>query len=249
MLKSGSARRVAVLLGAVMLGTSGLASAEPEDDRRDFRRRAERPSRDDRRGGEPGHFIERHGDELGLSGEAREQIQTIADESRQRAERLRAETRDAHAEMRELLSQSSPDDAEVLAQSSRVEALKSEQRTNRLEAMLAIRKLLTPEQREQLAAMRANRGAGGRRDFAERDGRGKGGRSGKRRSSCRDDLAKLCPDATTGRERLRCLDAQWEGLSDDCRASFEGRGARGARPQRPEGLDRSGDAGDERSPL
>ncbi|MBW2286890.1 MAG: Spy/CpxP family protein refolding chaperone [Deltaproteobacteria bacterium] len=229
---------VIVAMGiALVLPT--LAQAEADDEARSSDRRPGGSRHGARRGPDPGRFIDRHGEELGVDAETRESIQAIADASRMRSQRIRGEIEVEEATMRELLSQPSPDEAAVMSQGDRLGALKSQHRKNRLEAMLAIRKLLTPEQREQLIGMREGRrqGRGEGRRFDEEGGPRRGERSGKGRrgprAGCRDDMAKLCSGSESGRARLQCLDAQWENLSDDCRAAFEGRGRRGPRPDRP----------------
>jgi Spy/CpxP family protein refolding chaperone len=222
----------------IVLALPILAQAETEDGERGFGRGWGGPKHGGRRGPDPGRFIDRHGDELGLDAEARESIQAIVDESRSRAEQIRGEIRGGHEAMRALLSESTPDEDVVMAQHDRIEALKSKQRRNRLESMLAIRKLLTPEQREQLIGMREGwrRGRVEGRRFGDEDGPGGGDWPGKGRhgplAGCREDVANLCSESEPGRARLQCLDAEWENLSDDCRAAFEGRGRLGPRANR-----------------
>jgi Spy/CpxP family protein refolding chaperone len=238
MLKLKSALVTAIAAMGIALVLPMLAQAEADDDARISDRGPGGPHHGGPRGPDPGRFIDEHGDELGLDGDARESIQAIVDASRSRSEQMRGEIRSERETMRELLSQSSPDEAAVMSQNDRVEALKSRQRKNRLEAMLAIRKLLTPEQREQLIAIREERrrDRGEGRGFSEEGGPGGGERCGKGRrgplAGCRDDVAELCSGAEAGRARLQCLDAEWENLSDDCRAAFEGRGRRGPRRDR-----------------
>jgi Spy/CpxP family protein refolding chaperone len=232
MLNQRSVVRTLVLAVAIVLALPIVAQAEAGDEQRGRGRGPGGPHRGDRRGPDPGHFVDRHGDELGLDAETRASIQAVVDTTRAQADASRTEIRGEHETMRALLSQSSPDEAAVMSQNDRIETLKSQQRKNRLEAMLAIRKMLTPEQREQLVGMqeaeRAGRGEG--RRF--RDGTEPGGEDSKRkgrhrpRPGCREDVETLCAEAEPGRARLQCLDAQWDNLSDDCRAAFEGRGAR-----------------------
>jgi protein CpxP len=227
MLNSNRVLKLLVAAMALALALPGVAQAQPEGGGRGS---GHGPGHPGRRGPDPGHFIDRHADELGLDAEARESIQSIADESRARSEQLRGEVRDEYQAMRSMLSQSTPDEAAVMSQHERIEALKSEQRKIRLEAMLAIRKLLTPEQRDQLVEMREQGPPG--RGF-----KGEGGPADKRRrgplAGCRDDLTELCPEAAPGRGRLQCLDAEWDNLSDGCRAGFEGRGRRTPGGDRP----------------
>jgi Spy/CpxP family protein refolding chaperone len=226
--------KVAVATLCVVLALPMLAQAERLDGERIRAGQGPRGSKHEgRRGPDPGHFIDRHGDELGLDAETRASIQAIADASREESERARDAIRAQHEAMRDLLSQPMPDEAAVISQHDRIEALKSNQRKIRLEAMLAIRKLLTPEQRELLVGMRGEwRQGGGECSGADGSGRGDCSRKGRHGplAGCRSDVAKLCSESEPGRARLQCLDAEWENLSDDCRAAFEGRGRCGERP-------------------
>jgi len=154
----------------------------------------------------PGRFIEQHAEELGLSAETREAIEKIVEESRGRSEELREEARDEGEALHELLKQAMPDEAEVMAQAEVVEALRSKAKQNRLKAMIAIRGLLTPEQREKLIEIREERSSG----------RTKGPLR-----HCRDEIAELCPDAAPGKATLECLSGNWDELSEECRAPFE----------------------------
>jgi Spy/CpxP family protein refolding chaperone len=231
--------KVAIATLCVALALPMLAQAERLDGERIRAGQGPRGSKHEgRRGPDPGHFIDRHGDELGLDAETRAAIQAIADASREESAQARDAIRPQHEAMRALLSQPMPDEAAVISQHDRIEALKSDQRKIRLEAMLAIRKLLTPEQREQLVDMRGERRQDGGecRACSDEAGpcRGDCPRKGRHGSlaGCRSDVAKLCSESEPGRARLQCLDAEWENLSDDCRAAFEGRGRRGGRPDR-----------------
>ena len=155
----------------------------------------------------PERFIERHAEELGLSAETREAIEKIVEESRARSEGLREEAREEREELHELLNQAMPDEDEVMAQAEVVEALKLKTRQNRLKAMIAIRGLLTPEQREKLVEIREERSSRGKRGL---------------RRHCRAEIEELCADAAPGKATLECLSGNWEELSDECRAPFEG---------------------------
>jgi Spy/CpxP family protein refolding chaperone len=162
----------------------------------------------------PERFIEQHAEELGLSAETREAIERIVEEARDRSEDLRGELRDGHDEMRDLLMEAMPDEEAVMEQADAINALELQQRKNRLKAMIAIRGLLTPEQREKLVEIRE--GAAFRRNRGPR-------------GACRKDIANVCPDAEPGRAWLACLSGAWDDLSEECRASFENGGRRGFR--------------------
>jgi Spy/CpxP family protein refolding chaperone len=169
-------------------------------------------------------FIEQHAEELGLSPETREEIAKIAEGSRARAEELRAASGAGREAMHELLRQPLPDEDAVMALSDEISARRAEAKKNRLGAMLAIRKLLTEEQRAKLVEIRKVK----RSERTERTERSEQSdrRPGKGRRACREDVAEMCPEAKPGQSTLQCMVERWQDLSEECRASFEERGRR-----------------------
>lgn len=153
----------------------------------------------------PGGFVEKHADQLGLDADTRETIDAIVVRSGARDEELDTSIRAAYGRLHTLLEQDAPDVDAVMAAAEEIGTLKGESRKNMLGAMLEIRARLTPEQREQLVELRKERGPGHHR------------RSG----ACRDDIEALCPDAESGRERMRCFGEQWDALSEPCRDLLE----------------------------
>jgi Spy/CpxP family protein refolding chaperone len=162
---------------------------------------------DHHRGPGPERFIERHAKELGLGAETLEAIDEIVEESHDRWEALDEKLRDEYEALHELLSQEVPDESAVMSQVEVISALKLEAHKNRLRAMTAIRRLLTPEQRQELVRIRE--------ESLPWRKRGPMGR-------CGDDIAKLCPEAGPGRAALKCLSDNWDELSEECQAAFEG---------------------------
>jgi Spy/CpxP family protein refolding chaperone len=119
-------------------------------------------------GHEPGRVIDEHADELGLDEETREAIQGIVDASRKDAKDFREELRGLHDAMRTLLSQDEPDEAAVMKQAESIGKVETEMHKHRLSTLLAVRALLTPEQRAELTRIREEtrgerRGRGGPR--------------------------------------------------------------------------------------
>ena len=114
-----------------------------------------------------GHLIAEHADELGLDEETLEAIQRIVVDAHQDAAGLRGELHALHDAMRTLLSQDDPDEASVMQQAETLGKVKTEMHKHRLSTLLAVRALLTPDQRAQLTRiheeMRGERGHGGRR--------------------------------------------------------------------------------------
>jgi protein CpxP len=94
--------------------------------------------------------LERHADELGLDADTRARIHTLAEHSREAAQPLDDQLRALHDEMHGLLEQESPSPGEVMQQADRIGAAETGLHKQRLQTMLEIRALLTPEQREKL---------------------------------------------------------------------------------------------------
>ncbi|MDJ0850857.1 MAG: Spy/CpxP family protein refolding chaperone [Myxococcota bacterium] len=153
----------------------------------------------------PEAIAARYGERLGLDEEALARIRGISEETRSAHEQLRAELEAAHQDMRALLSQEVPNESEVMQQAERIGTLETRNRQLRLRAMLAIRALLSDEQRAELVRMRGERRPG--------EPRPRGGPLG----PCSVDLAELCPESRPGRAALRCLANRWDDVSRPCR--------------------------------
>jgi len=135
-------------------------------------------------------------------------IRTIVDASRARGQTLRAELHTAYAQMRTLLSQDLPDEAAVMQQADTIGALELTERKNRLQAMLRIRALLTPAQRQELIRRQGELHSRRRPDFMQ---------------ACQADSTNLCQDTTHWRTRMQCLHDHIEELSETCRAAIQTR--------------------------
>ena len=172
----------------------------------------------------PGRFIERQAERLGLDEETRSSIRAIADTSHAKGKEIRKSLRQAHREMRELLQQDSPNEANVLQQAENIGTLQVKEQQNRLQAMLQIRVLLTPAQRQEIIQLRQED-----RPHRRRRGRRRGKRRGQPFRVCREDITQLCPDAEPGRSSIQCLTDNWDALSEECHAFFERGSERGSR--------------------
>jgi Spy/CpxP family protein refolding chaperone len=140
---------------AIVLATFALAIAVP----------ASAGDGPGRHGGKrPGieRVLERHAERLALDDATREAIRERASQGREAADAEREALRALHREMRELLSQELPDEARVLEQADAIGRVETALQKHRLRTMLAIRALLSPEQRRELVRiheeMRAERG-------------------------------------------------------------------------------------------
>jgi Spy/CpxP family protein refolding chaperone len=152
---SRAARRWTRRGATAALLLAGLALAFPAHARRD-------------RGdwGGSGGWIERHAEELGLDEAKLAEIRAILDASRAQADGIHDEHRAARKAMHDLLDQDEPDRAAVMKQAEVLGEIEVRKHKHRLETMLKIREMLTPEQRAQLRTlkdeMRERRGERGK---------------------------------------------------------------------------------------
>ncbi len=170
----------------------------------------------------PLHSIEEYAERLAIDETTRGAIRLIVEDTRSRGQEIRASLAQARAQMRNLLTQDSPDDAAVMQQAEKIGALRVEKQKNRLRAMLQIRALLSPQQRQALTALR---------EQERPHRRGRSHRRG-RFGACRADVAELCPQAEPGQPALQCLNDNWSALSTGCQAIFKHGPHRGRPEQR-----------------
>jgi Spy/CpxP family protein refolding chaperone len=95
-------------------------------------------------------ILERHAEELGLSDEVRAEVREIAAAAEQEAEPLRDALSAERDAMHALLAQDAPDPDAVMRQAEAIGAAETEMHKQRLRTLLAVRELLTPEQRRGL---------------------------------------------------------------------------------------------------
>jgi Spy/CpxP family protein refolding chaperone len=158
----------------------------------------------------PDGFVEEHADRLGLDDEARAAIRAIVDESHERAAGLHEDHRKARRALRDLLSQDLPDEATVMQQAELLGAIETEMTKHRLRTLLRIHALLTPEQREEMMAIR-------------RGHRGHEGGPERLIEACAGDLEKLCPDADSRFDHRECLHEHADRVSEGCASALETR--------------------------
>jgi Spy/CpxP family protein refolding chaperone len=95
-------------------------------------------------------------DALNLDDSVRTAVHKAIDEGRVAQEDIRSQLRKARQDLRAMLQQENPPEAQVLAQSEVIGGLVTEQHKQALHTLLAVRALLTPEQRTSLReAMRS----------------------------------------------------------------------------------------------
>jgi len=102
--------------------------------------------------------LEERIDSLGLDDRTRTTIHTTIDGAQATLLDLRGQLQDAHKQLRALMAQEAPDNA-VLAQSDMIGSLEAEYRKQTLSTLLAVRALLTPEQRASLRESMRSHGA------------------------------------------------------------------------------------------
>ena len=129
-----------------LAGLAGVAAAEPPDSPR---------GPGGWHHGPPGPppldgILDRHADELGLDAAMRVRIHDLAAQARQAAQPLDDALRTLHDGMHALLEQESPSADAVMQQADRIGVAETDLHKQRLQTMLAIRALLTPEQRAKL---------------------------------------------------------------------------------------------------
>jgi len=95
-------------------------------------------------------ILERHAAELGLSDDVRARVRVIAAEADRQEAPLHEALRTQREALHQLLAQDSPDPDAVLRQAELAGAAETELHKQRLRTLLAVRQLLTPEQRAQL---------------------------------------------------------------------------------------------------
>jgi Spy/CpxP family protein refolding chaperone len=103
-----------------------------------------------RRGFDRMSRIEEKLDALNLDDATRSAIHQAIDAGRAAQDNIRSQLRQARRDLRALLQQDNPPEAQVLAQAEVIGGLETEQRKQALHTLLAVRGLLTPEQRASL---------------------------------------------------------------------------------------------------
>jgi hypothetical protein len=91
----------------------------------------------------------------------------------------------------------------------KIGAIDVEMRKEFFQALLDIRKQLTPEQRKQLMALQSEHRT--QRDAVREE----------LAASCEVDVVTFCPDAATRRDRMLCMREHRDELSPECGAAIE----------------------------
>ncbi|WP_072623154.1 Spy/CpxP family protein refolding chaperone [Spirulina major] len=114
----------------------------------------------------------RFAEQLGLSDAQRSEIEAIHSQAKADSEAMRTQMQAAHEQMQTLMA-SDATDAALRQRHDQMQALHQEMGDRRFETMLAIRNVLTPEQRAQMQELKENR-------MGRQDGGGQRGQRGQR---------------------------------------------------------------------
>lgn len=130
-----------------------------------------------------GHGLEMMAKRLDLSDTQMEEIKTLAEAGRSQGLSARRELMQLRNELEGEMLKNAPSEKTVLSLNEKIGNLKTEMKANRLKTRLAIREVLTPEQRDKMLVMgpRGREGRHGHRGPGDREGRfgcGPGARGG-----------------------------------------------------------------------
>jgi len=133
---------LASLLGALSLSAGGALAQPPG------------PPPGPHHGPPPEMRLQHDLQNLGLSGDQETKVQAILDGAKTQREQMRPQMEAAFDQMHTLLKADPPDEAAIMQQADKIGQLKTEEHKTMLHTLLAVRAELTPEQRQQLEAMK-----------------------------------------------------------------------------------------------
>jgi Spy/CpxP family protein refolding chaperone len=105
----------------------------------------------------PGGLIERHAKRLGVSDATLKRMRATFDNARAEGDAIRRKIQVEQATLRGLVDADVPDEAAVMAQAEKIGAMSVDQRKAQLRAIIAVRAMLTPEQRAELTKIRTEK--------------------------------------------------------------------------------------------
>jgi Spy/CpxP family protein refolding chaperone len=91
-------------------------------------------------------LLEDHAAQLKLDEPSLEQIRSLAQNDRQVSQPLAAQLKQERTAMRNLLAQPVPDETQVLNEATAISGLQAQLQAQRLQTLIAVRRLLTPDQ-------------------------------------------------------------------------------------------------------
>lgn len=151
-----------MFVGAMLLVLPGVAMAQRGEGPRQGRGEMHGPMHGEGHGegmrgmgGLHPRMLMRHAEELGLNEAQQSRIREILEKERGELEPLREEMRAEAQAMRALMQSATAERAQIQEQFENVLEMEMEMKRRRMEVMLGIREVLTPEQREQVMEFRA----------------------------------------------------------------------------------------------
>jgi Spy/CpxP family protein refolding chaperone len=138
-------------------------------------------------GGKKGGFdrFDRMASRLELNADQKTAIKALQEDSREANQSLRKDMMRLRNELQGEMMKDEPSEKTVLGISAKMSDIKGEQRANRLKTRLAVRKHLTPEQRDQMMLM-GGQGQGNGKGHGQKGAfQGKGQGNGNAGSGCR----------------------------------------------------------------
>ncbi|MCH2187099.1 Spy/CpxP family protein refolding chaperone [Myxococcota bacterium] len=156
-----------------------------------------------------GAFPNRLLEEVGVTESVRNEIASISEQSESRARSLHDEIHEARKSLRDLLEENSPNQEVIMQKVDEIGALEIQADKHRLETMLSIRALLTPEQRIALEELHENH-----------RGKRHGRKMRKLKRACSDALTGVCSGDLEDREKIQCLHEQHADTSDSCKLAL-----------------------------
>lgn len=155
-----------------------------------------------------GECIERHAEELGLDDKTRAAIRGVVEKSADESRALRKEKHAAKRALDELLDAKDLDDDAIDEQVEKIVEIEKRAQRQRVETRVEVRKLLTPEQREKLAALRKE----GREGFAKEI-----------EAACGQEAERLCDESERKLTGMMCLHRHRDEVSEACREALRPR--------------------------
>jgi Spy/CpxP family protein refolding chaperone len=171
MLTKGTAGRWVPVALAAFLMLSMVATADAQRPGHGRGMRAQAPEATSEGVPAPAGHWDRFCERLELSDEQREAIEKLREEGRQQGIETQKELMRARNELRGVMLEDEPSLSTVRSLARKIGELETEREITRLEHRLAVREILTPEQRDRLLLMDQRRGH-------QRGGAGRGGHRG-----------------------------------------------------------------------
>jgi Spy/CpxP family protein refolding chaperone len=101
-------------------------------------------------------LVERNAEKLELDEKTLEAVKALATEARAQDEKFSEQMREERLKLGDLLNEALPEEAALMKQATAINNLALDMQKHQLKTSLSLRKLLAPEQREELMELRKN---------------------------------------------------------------------------------------------